>query len=101
MDDHRFIHAFDDEEHYDGDVVLGVDITNKSNKKVMIKVDGTIDSGASNSVAPIDAAPNVPVRESAGSQRGQHYVSAGNERIPNIDEQIIKLKTNEGKKSVL
>eukprot|EP00972_Heterocapsa_arctica_P017272 2551621-Heterocapsa_arctica.AAC.1 len=65
LDDHRFIHALDDEEHYDGDVVLGVDVTNKS-RKVMIMVEGSIAAGASNSVAPIEAAPNVQVRESAG-----------------------------------
>eukprot|EP00972_Heterocapsa_arctica_P007542 1101957-Heterocapsa_arctica.AAC.1 len=58
----------------------------KSNN-IMVKVEGTIDSGASNSVAPIEAAPGVKVRESAGSRRGQHSISAGNERIPNIGEQ--------------
>eukprot|EP00972_Heterocapsa_arctica_P108577 15988729-Heterocapsa_arctica.AAC.1 len=46
-----------------------------------------IGSGASNSVAPSGAAPGVKVVESAGSRRGQHYISAGNERIPNVGEQ--------------
>eukprot|EP00972_Heterocapsa_arctica_P038900 5732086-Heterocapsa_arctica.AAC.1 len=60
-----------------------------------------MDSGASNTVAPIEAVPGVKVVESAGSRRGQHYISAGNERIPNIGEQTIHFQTNEGKRSTV
>eukprot|EP00972_Heterocapsa_arctica_P052040 7657195-Heterocapsa_arctica.AAC.1 len=60
-----------------------------------------MDSGASNSVAPIEAVPGVKVMESPGSCRGQHYISAGHERIPNIGEQTIHFITNEGKRSTL
>eukprot|EP00972_Heterocapsa_arctica_P114964 16445378-Heterocapsa_arctica.AAC.1 len=60
-----------------------------------------MDSGASNSVAPIEAGPGVKVVESPGSRRGQHYISAGNKRIPNIGEQTMHFTTNEGKCSVL
>ena len=60
-----------------------------------------MDSGASNSVAPIEAVPGAKVVESPGSRRGQHYISAGNERIPNIGEQTMHFTTNEGKRSVL
>ena len=60
-----------------------------------------MDSGASTSVAPIEAVPHILIRESAGSRRGQHYVSAGNERIPNVGEQVIPFKTSEGRKSTI
>eukprot|EP00972_Heterocapsa_arctica_P044211 6526326-Heterocapsa_arctica.AAC.1 len=42
--------------------------------------------GTSNSVAPIEAIPGVKISESAGSRQGQHNISAGNERIPNVGE---------------
>ena len=58
-------------------------------------------SGASNSVAPIEAHPGVKISESAGSRRGQHYISAGNERLPNVGEQIVHFKTKEGNRSSL
>ena len=46
-------------------------------KMPMIKIEATIDSGASHSFAPPEAVPGVPVNESAGSRKGQHYVAAG------------------------
>jgi hypothetical protein len=66
-----------------------------------LHVEATLDSGASHSVAPHTAAPGVKVNESEGSKRGQHYVAAGGQRIPNIGEQTIKFKTKEGKRSSL
>ncbi len=74
---------------------------NLSKGKILRTIEGTIDSGASNSVAPLEALPGVRVMESPGSRSGQHYVSAGNERIPNIGEQVVRFKTNEGHKSSL
>eukprot|EP00972_Heterocapsa_arctica_P069191 10223349-Heterocapsa_arctica.AAC.1 len=97
------LHSLEPEEPYDGDM-LGMDrgnITNPKSKRVVVKVEGTMDSGASDSVAPIGAAPGVPALGSAGSRRGQHYVSAANERIPNIGEPIIKFTAAEGKKSII
>ena len=70
-------------------------------KTPTIKIEATIDSGASHSVAPPEAVPNVPIHESAGSRRGQHYVAAGGETIPNVGEQVIKFSTSEGKKASL
>jgi hypothetical protein len=64
-------------------------------------IEGTMDSGASNSVAPIEALPGVKISESAGSKSGQHYVSAGNDRIPNVGEQVVHFKTKEGHRSSL
>ena len=74
---------------------------NLSKGKVLRTIEGTIDSGASNSVAPLEALPGVRVSESPGSRSGQHYISAGNERIPNIGEQLVRFKTKEGHKSSL
>eukprot|EP00972_Heterocapsa_arctica_P007901 1151740-Heterocapsa_arctica.AAC.1 len=64
-------------------------------------IEGTMDSGASNSVAPIEALPGVKISESVGSRQGQHYISAGNERIPNVGEQVVHFKTKEGHRSSL
>ena len=43
-----------------------------------------MDSGAAESVGPPSMAPEVPIRESPGSRRGQAYIAAGHERIPNM-----------------
>eukprot|EP00972_Heterocapsa_arctica_P016556 2442418-Heterocapsa_arctica.AAC.1 len=37
--------------------------------KIQITIEGTMDSGASNSVAPIEALPGVQITESEGSRR--------------------------------
>eukprot|EP00972_Heterocapsa_arctica_P051143 7518862-Heterocapsa_arctica.AAC.1 len=72
---------------------------NPSKGKILMTIEGTMDSGASNSVAPVEVLPGVRVSESAGSRAGQHYISAGNERIPNIGEQLVRFKTKEGHRS--
>ena len=41
-------------------------------------------------------APEVPIRESPGSLRGQAYIAAGHERIPNIGQKVLSVVTNEG-----
>ena len=38
----------------------------------------------------------VPTFESPGSLRGQAYIAAGNERIPNQRQQTLNVVTNEG-----
>eukprot|EP00972_Heterocapsa_arctica_P073431 10845877-Heterocapsa_arctica.AAC.1 len=97
------VDSLDEEES--GFDVLGVEGKGIANtppikrKKCLFKTEGTVDSGASQSVAPIGAAPSVKVVGSEGSRRGQHYISAGNERIPNIGEQVIHFTTGEGKRS--
>ena len=59
-------------------------------------IKSAIDSGAVDSVAPATMAPNVEVRESAGSRRGQNYLSASGEIIPNQGQQILEVQTDEG-----
>ena len=55
-----------------------------------------MDSGAVDSVAPSTMAPGVKVVPSPGSLRGQNYLSASNERIPNLGQQTLEVKTEEG-----
>ena len=57
-----------------------------------------LDSGAAASVAPPNMAPNISVLESEGSRRGQCYLSASGERIPNLGQQRIRVVTEEGNK---
>ena len=44
-------------------------------------------------------APGVVIEESPGSTRGQQYVAPSAGRLPNMDQQRLKVKTNEGKYS--
>ena len=46
----------------------------------------TVDSGAGETVMNRDELPGIPVIPSPGSKRGQHYVTASDERIPNEGE---------------
>ena len=55
-----------------------------------------MDSGAVDSVAPSSMAPGVAIQPSPGSQRGQNYLSASNERIPNLGQQTLAVRTEEG-----
>ena len=54
------------------------------------------DSGAIESVAPPDMAPQFAVRPSAGSQRGQQYVTASGDEIPNEGEQVVPAMSRDG-----
>jgi hypothetical protein len=40
--------------------------------------------------------PTIPTLDSAGSLRGQAYIAAGGERIPNLGQQTLNVVTNEG-----
>ena len=62
-----------------------------------MKIEAVMDSGAAESVAPADIAPWVPISESVGSKRGQTYMSACGEKLPNLGEKQMKVWTNEGK----
>ena len=55
-----------------------------------------MDSGASAPVAPPDMLPNVTVRESPGSKRGQQFSSASKHKLKNLGEQHIHACTEEG-----
>jgi hypothetical protein len=55
-----------------------------------------MDSGAVDSVAPTSMAPGARIVPSPGSIRGQNYLSASNERIPNLGQQTLEVRTDEG-----
>ncbi len=61
-----------------------------------VRVSGVVDSGAMQSVTSPAMAPHVPVRPSAGSRRGQHYVAANGSRMPNVGEQEMTIQTEQG-----
>ena len=61
-----------------------------------VQVESVVDSGASAPVAPPSMCPNVPVRPSAGSRRGQKYTSASSHKLPNLGEQLINACMDDG-----
>ena len=63
------------------------------------RITSVMDSGAADSVAPEDIASWVPVAESAGSKRGQHYLSASGDRLPNLGQKRLQVVTDEGKET--
>ena len=56
----------------------------------------TVDSGASETVLGRKACPQIPIRESAGSQSGVEYETASGEHIPNEGEKVMQVSTTEG-----
>ena len=66
-----------------------------------VKVKSVVDSGAFECVAPPTLAPRVPIQSSLGSRRGQHYISATKNRIPNMGQQTMRATTSEGKRAKL
>lgn len=62
------------------------------------RITSVVDSGASDSVAPLSLCPEVPVRESPGSRRGQTYsgAGAGGRPMVNEGEKEIAMVTKEG-----
>ena len=61
-----------------------------------VKFTTVMDSGASDHVVNRHVLPEVKVRPSPGSRRGQVYSAAGGKGIPNEGEQELPLLTNEG-----
>ena len=59
-----------------------------------------MDSGAAAPVAPKTMASWIPIVPSEGSKRGQHYIAANGERIPNLGERTLDLVTDEGSAAV-
>ena len=66
------------------------------NRQNWVKVKSIVDSGASAPVAPPSMLPNVTVRESPGSKRGQKFSSASKHKLRNLGEQRILACTEEG-----
>ena len=61
-----------------------------------VKIESVVDSGAAESVQPVNMVPWVPMMPSEGSKRGQTYTSAGGERLPNLGEKKLEVVTDEG-----
>ena len=61
-----------------------------------VRIRTVMDSGAADSVAPPTLAPQVEIRESPRSKRGQCYVSASAGRMPNMGEKVLNIQTNKG-----
>ena len=59
------------------------DINHIDNAKGWIRVTAIMGSGAAESVAPLDVAKNVPLKDSEGSHRGQVYHGAAGDKIAN------------------
>ena len=60
------------------------------------RITSVMDSGAADSVAPEDIASWIPVVASPGSKRGQHYLSASGDRLPNLGQKSLQVVTEEG-----
>ena len=56
----------------------------------------TIDSGAAESVLPDSMLPEIPLRESAGSRAGLHYIAANGSRMPNMGEKRVPFRAANG-----
>ena len=56
----------------------------------------TVDSGAGQSVMSPDAVPEYALQPSSGQAKGQQFIGAGGERMPNMGEKRIPLMTAEG-----
>ena len=61
-----------------------------------VKVASVVDSGAAEHVASRETAPNVRIMPSAGSRRGQKYITAKGDAMVNEGEQSLKVTTEEG-----
>lgn len=61
-----------------------------------VTLDTVVDSGAADSVAPMEMAYWLPLDPSPGSMRGQTWQSACGEVLPNLGERKIKGYTEEG-----
>ena len=72
------------------------DLNSLGEKEEWVVLDTVIDSGAADSVAPVDMASWVPLAPSAGSKRGQTWQSACGEVLPNMGERNISGYSEEG-----
>ena len=64
-----------------------------------VKVSGVMDSGAADNVTSSDTVPHVPIRPSAGSKRGQNFVSACGQKRANEGEQLLQGYTDQGEEA--
>ena len=55
-----------------------------------------MDSGCVDFVMPPNLLPDKPIRDSAGSRRGQHYTVANGRELPNMGERELDVVTDGG-----
>ena len=78
-----------------------VTIGNRSIDRNLVATDGergryreiTVDSSAGETVVNPDDWPNVDSKPSKGSVKGQRYVGPGGEKIDNVGELTVKVRT--------
>jgi len=62
-----------------------------------VRVRSVMDSGCGVSVAPPGMCPAYPIAESEGSRRGQEFMSASEDTMPNLGEQKLEVVLDSGK----
>ena len=55
-----------------------------------------LDSGSAVHVCNGQGAEEVPIVESEGSRRGQHFIAANGSRMPNVGQQHLRFSTEDG-----
>jgi hypothetical protein len=60
-----------------------------------------MDSGCGVSVAPPGMCPAYPIEESEGSRRGQEFMSASEDTLPNLGEQKLNVILGNGKETAI
>ena len=65
------------------------------------RVRSVMDSGAGVSVAPPGMCPAYPIEESAGSRRGQEFISASEDTIPNLGEQKLDVVLDSNRETAI
>ena len=71
----------------------------KQGEQGWVNITAVMDSGASESVAPPSMCPHYEVVPSEGSKCGQEYVSASNDVIPNLGEQVLDVMLDDGRET--
>ena len=64
-----------------------------------VRVRSVMDIGAGVSVAPPGMCPAYPIEESAGSRRGQEFISASEDTMPNLGEQRLNVVLDNSKET--
>jgi hypothetical protein len=66
-----------------------------------VRVRSVMDSGCGVSVAPPGMCPAYPIEESEGSRRGQEFMSASENTMPNLGEQKLEVVLDGGKETAI
>ena len=95
------LEAEDDDIEDDGIPVMALfspepEINHIKHEPKWVKLEAVVDSRAAESVAPVGMAPWVPRQASEGSIRGQTYLSASGDKLPNLGEKKFDMVTPEG-----